>query len=174
MDWKSWARFSAIEIQACRSSSSCTSYQISRSLFQVECDAFNVGIGDVLMQEGTPVQLLTLVQSSVMQRWSRKTYYDKELYAVVQALRLWDHFLIGAEFVLYSDPEALRLLKGQKIEAEFKTCRVSYSEKFSFVLQQTKMFGMSKGQRKCPKNWFVSAPTNSKCALGGPLDGLCF
>ena len=32
--------------------------------------------------------------------------YDLEFNAVVQALRHWRHYLVGKEFVLYSDHEA--------------------------------------------------------------------
>lgn len=40
--------------------------------------------------------------------------YDKELYIIVQALRHWEYYLIGEEFVLYSDHEALQFLNAQK------------------------------------------------------------
>ena len=61
--------------------------------------------------------------------------YDKELYAVVQALRYWEHYLIGAEFALYSDHETLIFLKGQRKLNTRHGKWVSYLEKFSFVLQ---------------------------------------
>ena len=61
--------------------------------------------------------------------------YDKELYAVVQALRHWEHNLIGVEFIFYSDHAALRFLKGQRKLNSRHAGRVSYLEKFSFVLQ---------------------------------------
>lgn len=47
----------------------------------------------------------------------------------------WEHYLIGVEFVLYSDHEALRFLKGQRKLNLRHPYWVSHLEKFSFVLQ---------------------------------------
>lgn len=57
-----------------------------------------------------------------------------ELYAVVQALRHWEEYLIGVKFVLYSDHEALRFLKAQKKLNSRHVGWVTYLERFSFVL----------------------------------------
>ena len=39
--------------------------------------------------------------------------YDKELYASVRTLEMWQHYLWSKEFVIYSDHEFLKHLKGQ-------------------------------------------------------------
>ena len=39
--------------------------------------------------------------------------YDKELYALVRVLREWEHYLLAHEFVIHTDHEMLKYLKGQ-------------------------------------------------------------
>jgi hypothetical protein len=39
--------------------------------------------------------------------------YDKELYALVGALETWQHYLWPKEFVIHTDYESLKHLKGQ-------------------------------------------------------------
>ena len=39
--------------------------------------------------------------------------YDKELYAMVKALETWQHYLWPKEFVIYTNHESLKHLKGQ-------------------------------------------------------------
>uniref|UniRef100_A0A2N9F6W3 Uncharacterized protein n=1 Tax=Fagus sylvatica TaxID=28930 RepID=A0A2N9F6W3_FAGSY len=42
--------------------------------------------------------------------------YDKELYALVRALETWQHYLWPKEFVIHTDHESLKHLKGQACE----------------------------------------------------------
>ncbi|RDY04688.1 Retrovirus-related Pol polyprotein from transposon 17.6, partial [Mucuna pruriens] len=65
--------------------------------FKLECDAFNVGIG--VLQEGHPIAY-----------FSEKL---KELYALVTALQTCQHYLLSKEFVIHSDHEAFKHLRGQ-------------------------------------------------------------
>ena len=80
-------------------------------VFEVACDASGIGIGGVLSQENHPIAYFSEKLSDAKLKYS---IYDKKLYAVVQALRYWRHYLLPQEFVLYSDHEALRFLNSQK------------------------------------------------------------
>ena len=80
-------------------------------LFEVECDAFGLGISGILSQEHHPIAYFSEKLNDAKLRYST---YDKEFYAVVEALRHWCHYLLPKEFVIYSDHDALRHLNSQK------------------------------------------------------------
>jgi len=44
-------------------------------------------------------------------KW-KYTTYDKEFYAIMGALEHWRRYLVGGEFILHSDHEALKFIKG--------------------------------------------------------------
>ncbi|KAK6940302.1 Reverse transcriptase, RNase H-like domain [Dillenia turbinata] len=76
----------------------------------VAADALNVGIGGVLSHEGHPVAFFSEKLNEARQRYFT---YDKLLYAVGQVLLYW-HYLVPAEFILFSDHEALKYINFQK------------------------------------------------------------
>ena len=80
-------------------------------LFDVATDASGVGIVAVLSQELHPVSFFSEKLSEAKGRYSN---YDRELYAIVQSLKFWRHYLLHREFTLYSDHDALRFLHSQK------------------------------------------------------------
>ena len=42
--------------------------------------------------------------------WQKWPTYNKEFYVIVRALKTWEHYLVGREFVLYSDCDGLKHL----------------------------------------------------------------
>ena len=63
-------------------------------------DASDFVIGGVVMQEGRPVAFKSKKLSNIERRWPT---HEKEMWAVVHCLKLWQHYL-GLEYTkVYTD-----------------------------------------------------------------------
>jgi len=102
--------------------------------FEIECDASNIGIGAVLLQEGHPIAYFS---EKLKGRHLNYSTYDKELYALVRALQIWQHYLFPKEFVIHSDHESLKYLKGQSKLNKRHAKWVEFLEQFPYVIKQT-------------------------------------
>ena len=78
--------------------------------FELECDASGIGIGAVLMHDKQPIAYFSEKLNGAQLNYST---YDKELLALVRALQVWQHYLLPNEFVIHTDHESLKWLKGQ-------------------------------------------------------------
>jgi hypothetical protein len=101
-------------------------------LFEVECDASIIGIGAVLSQEGRPIAFYSKKLSVTRQKWST---YELELYAVFRALKVWEHYLVQREFILFSDHHALQFINSQNSVNRMHACWVSFIQRFTFSLK---------------------------------------
>uniref|UniRef100_A0A2N9H3G6 CCHC-type domain-containing protein n=1 Tax=Fagus sylvatica TaxID=28930 RepID=A0A2N9H3G6_FAGSY len=100
--------------------------------FEIECDASGIGIGAVLMQDRRPIAFFSEKLSGASLKYPT---YDKELYALVRALETWQHYLWPREFVIHTDHESLKHLKGQGKLNQRHARWLEYIETFPYVIR---------------------------------------
>ncbi|XP_071924849.1 uncharacterized protein [Coffea arabica] len=100
--------------------------------FEVECDASGVGVGAVLMQGGRPIAYFSEKLNGAVLNYST---YDKEMFALVRALETWQHYLRAREFVIKTDQESLKHLKGQQKLSKRHARWVAFIESFPYVIK---------------------------------------
>jgi len=103
--------------------------------FEIECDASGIGIGGVLMQQGKLVAYFSEKLGGAQLNYS---VYDKELYALVCEPETWQHYLWLKEFVIHSNHEALKYLKGQAKLNRRHAKWVEFIKTFSYIVKYKK------------------------------------
>ncbi|GBG91193.1 hypothetical protein CBR_g52075 [Chara braunii] len=82
--------------------------------FVVTTDASQYGIGAVLQQDdGNGYRPVEFMSARMPCEKVATSTYERELYALRQALDHWKHYMLGRHFKVYSDHETLRWLKTQ-------------------------------------------------------------
>ena len=79
--------------------------------FIVYCDAFRVGLGCVLMQNGRVVAYASRQLKKHKQNYPT---HDLEMAAVIFALKIWRHYLYGVTCEIFTDHKSLKYIFQQK------------------------------------------------------------
>jgi hypothetical protein len=75
--------------------------------FDVYCDASDMGIGGVLMQDGRSI---AYASRQLQRHEEHYPTHDLELLAVVHTLKVWRHYLLGNLVHIYTDHKSLKYL----------------------------------------------------------------
>ncbi|PKI33459.1 hypothetical protein CRG98_046151, partial [Punica granatum] len=103
-----------------------------QQLFELHSNASKVGIRAVLSQNNKSIVFFSEKLTGAKVRYNT---YDVEIYAVVQAVKHWRHYLFHKEFVLYTNHEALKHLHIQDKVSVRHASWVAYLERFTFVVK---------------------------------------
>jgi hypothetical protein len=75
--------------------------------FSIYCDAYRLGLGCVLIQEG---RVVAYASRQLRKHELNYPTHDLELAAVVHALKIWRHYLIGHKSDIYTDHKSLKYI----------------------------------------------------------------
>ena len=81
-----------------------------RHPFEIQKDANDYAMGVVLMQHGKPILFHSKIFDGAVTKYPT---YDKELYALVQSVKKWKHYLMGKETIIHTDHQPLKYLQSQ-------------------------------------------------------------
>ncbi|GBG80057.1 hypothetical protein CBR_g30423 [Chara braunii] len=107
--------------------------------FVVTTDASQYDIGAVLQQnDGNGYRPVEFMSARMPFEKVAMSTYERELYALRQALEHWKHYLLGRHFKVYSDYETLRWLKTQAKMIPKLTRWAAEIDQYDFELKPVK------------------------------------
>ena len=91
------------------------SYAESTKTLIVECDVLGNGIHVVLIQEGRPI---AFESHPIKGKYLQKSIYEKEMLAILHALKKWRTYLMERHFKVKNDHDSLKHFLEQRISSE--------------------------------------------------------
>ena len=104
--------------------------------FEIKTDASDYAMGAVLMQHRKPICYHSETFTSAVVNYPT---YDKELYALVQSVKKWKHYLMGKETIIHTDPKPLQYLHSQtKLQQSRHYRWMGFLQQFHLVIRYKK------------------------------------
>ena len=104
--------------------------------FEIETDASGYAMGAVLMQRRKPIYFHSETFSKEVMAYPT---YDKELYALVQSVKKWKHYLMGKETIIHIDHQPLQYLQSQtKLQQSRHFRWMGFLQQFHLVIKYNK------------------------------------
>ncbi|KAA0026079.1 Transposon Ty3-I Gag-Pol polyprotein [Cucumis melo var. makuwa] len=100
--------------------------------FEVAVNASRTNTGAVLSQSSHPIEYFSEKLSQLRQMWST---YKQEMYALIRALKQWEHYLLSKEFLLLTDHFSLKYLQAQKSINKMHARWISFLRRFDFIIK---------------------------------------
>jgi hypothetical protein len=107
-----------------------------RQPFEIQTNASNYAMGAVLLQHGKPICFHSETFNGVVINYPA---YDKELYALVQSVKKWKHYLLGKETIVHTDHQPLQYLQSQTKLQQARHFRwMGFLQQFHLVIRYKK------------------------------------
>ncbi|WVZ97937.1 LOW QUALITY PROTEIN: hypothetical protein U9M48_043436 [Paspalum notatum var. saurae] len=106
-EWTNKCRLSFAELKKRLTTASVLIMPDVQKPFTVYCDASRQGLGCVLMQEG---HVVAYASRQLREHEQNYPTHDLELAAVVHALKIWRHYLMGKKTEIYTDHKSLKYI----------------------------------------------------------------
>ena len=104
--------------------------------FEIETDAIEYAMGAVLMQHKKPICFHS--ETFTLEEVKYPTY-DKELYALVQSVKKWKHYIMGKETMIHIDHQPLQYLHSQtKLQKLIHYHWMGFLQQFHLVIRYNK------------------------------------
>lgn len=104
-----------------------------RQPFEIQMDASDYSMGAVLMKHGKPISFHCEIFNGVVTNYPT---YDKELYALVQSVKKWKHYLMGKETIIHTDHQPLQYLQSQSKLQQSRHFRwMGFLQQFHLVIR---------------------------------------
>ncbi|KAM2118243.1 hypothetical protein ACFX1R_011686 [Malus domestica] len=100
--------------------------------FELECDASGYGIEAVLQQGGRPI---AFTSQTLGPRNQALSTYERELIAIVYAVKKWQNYLQGRHFVIKTDHNSLKYFLSQRASTPFQQKWVSKLMGYDYEIQ---------------------------------------
>lgn len=78
--------------------------------FEIQTDVSEYAMGVFFLQHGKPICYHFETFTNAVIKYPT---YDKDLYALVQSMKKWKHFLMGKETIIHVDHKPLQYLQSQ-------------------------------------------------------------
>jgi hypothetical protein len=104
--------------------------------FEIERDSRRYAMGAVLMQYCKPICYHYETFNQVVVNYPT---YDKELYALVQSVNKWKHYLLGKETIIHTNHQPLQYLQAQTKMQQYQHYRwMGFLQQFYLVIKYKK------------------------------------
>ena len=103
--------------------------------FIIESDASGTGIGAVLQQDGRPI---AFTSQSLSPKNRALSTYEREMLAVIHAIKKWQPYLLGNHFIIRTDHHSLKYFLQNRANSPFQQKWVSKLLGFDYEIQYRK------------------------------------